>query len=43
MTLEIDLLLALVIDFMEGAQNLLDKDIDAVVHENEEEIEKREV
>ena len=43
MTLEIDLLLALVIDLMEGTQNLLDKDIDVVVHENEEKIEKGEV
>ena len=38
MTLEKGLLLALVIDLKERAQNLLDKDNDAVVHENQEEM-----
>ena len=38
MTLEKGLLLALVIDLKERAQNLLGKDNDAVVHENEEEM-----
>ena len=43
MTLEKGLLLALVIDLKKRERNLLDKDLDAVVHENEEEIEKGEV
>ena len=43
MTLEKGLLLALLIDLKKRERNLLDKDLDAVVHENEEEIEKGEV
>lgn len=38
MTLEKGLLLALVIDLKKRERNLLDKDLDAVVHENEEEM-----
>ena len=38
MTLEKGLLLALVMDLKERARNLLDKDNDAVVNENEEEM-----